>query len=246
MTNGGTEGLDSLCKGHVWRKPGQTDRLVLCFSSVGTDSGEPPPPEWRRRMERRVPQDHLLYLADPTRSWLNRPGLIEQMVDAIQSEAARSGAKRICAIGISMGAFSAMVLAGFTRIDVVVAHSPQYSVDPALVPDEQRWRKFVDAITTFRIRSVADHLQPHCQYFVFLSRHGRELPQRRLIRAQSNLDLYLMSPQAYHNTHLTMRSAGVLDRVTEACFSLKRDQVCDIMEETFGCKPQPVPKLDTG
>lgn len=197
-------------------------------------------------MERRVPQHHLLYLADPKRSWLNRPGLIEEMVEAIEGEVARSGAARICAIGVSLGAFSAMVLAGFTRIDVVVAHSPQYSVDPALVPGEQRWRSYIDDIPAFRIRSVADHLQPHTQYFVFISRHGRELPQRRLIQARPNLDLYLMGPESYHNTQLTMRSVGVLDRVTEACFGLDRDLVRGIMQEAIGCTPQPVPRSDAG
>ena len=216
----------------VFRRQGMTDRLVLCFSSVGRDPAEAPPIEWQR-LAGRNPADHLLFLADPKRSWLNRPGLIEEMVAAIEAEAARVQARRIAAIGLSLGAFSALVLPGFTRIDSVMALSPQYSVDPSVLPMEKRWMNYREAIAEFRIRNASLHFVPECRYFVFVGDHPVERFQRRLMQPLPNLDCYVMK-DSLHNTHIRLRQNRLLDPVIDACLDGDADRVRALMAGPFG------------
>ncbi|OZA01030.1 MAG: hypothetical protein B7Y02_17950, partial [Rhodobacterales bacterium 17-64-5] len=150
----------------VWRIAGQTRRLVVCFSGVGRGgSRQPQPPEFQR-LSALVPRDHLLFIADPARSWLNRPGLIAEITQAIEAEAAAVEAKQVCTLGHSLGGFSALVIPAFTRVDVAVALSPQYAVDPAIVPTEARWQDLRAAIPAFAIGNADDYVRPDPRYFV--------------------------------------------------------------------------------
>lgn len=207
----------------VWRIAGETSRLVVCFSGVGVASDASPPPEFQR-LAGHTPRDHLLFIADPARSWLNRNGIVAEIVSAIEAEAARIGATQICTLGHSMGGFSALVLPAFTKVDVAVAMSPQYAVDPAIVPAENRWREWRDRIADFHIGDVTPHLQASGQYFVFFGRHPRELVQRERAVARDNLDLFIL-PHTHHNTSQRMKEAGILDQVLQACFSCDRPTV---------------------
>ena len=220
------------------RRAGKTDRLVVCFSSIGSDPAVNPLPEWKR-LAGRDPSDHLLFLADPARSWLNRPGLIEEMAAVIEAEAERVQALRVVAIGHSLGGFSALVMPAFTRIDVAAAFSPQYSIDPAVVPTEWRWEQYRNAIQDFRIHSANDHLRPECLYFVFLGARRREHAQRRQAKALPNLDYYVMA-ETLHDTPGRMKKAKILDTLIDACFDQNRDRVQELMIKAFDCTRQPV------
>jgi len=49
----------------------------------------------------------------------------------------------VYAIGNSMGAFNAITFAGLHNVQKVLAFSPQYSMDPTIVPWEDRWQRQV-------------------------------------------------------------------------------------------------------
>ena len=204
----------------LWRMAGETQRLVVCFSGVGVDADLPPPPEWQRLVAW-TPRDHLLFVSDPGRTWLNREGLIEEIVDAIEAEVDHCGAVQVCTLGHSMGGFAALVIPAFTQVDVAVAMSPQYAVDPAVVPDETRWAQYRDAIAQYRVSNAADYIVPECRYYVFFGRHPREAVQRNLAQPSENLELYVM-PGTHHNTPQRMKAAGVLDTMISACFAGKQ------------------------
>jgi hypothetical protein len=215
----------------LWRIRGETGRLVVCFSGVGADPALPPPPEWQR-LAAHVPRDHLLFVADPSRTWLNREGLIEEIVDAIEAEVDHTGATQVCTLGHSMGGFSALVIPAFTHVDVAVAMSPQFAADPAVVPNETRWTDYRDAIPVYRVSNAADHIIAGCQYYVFFGRHPREAVQRDLAQAHENLELYVM-PGTHHNTPQKMKAAGVLDMVINACFAGKQRVLNKTMGKTL-------------
>ena len=225
---GGLEVLRDDAGLRLWRMPGQTARLVVCFSGVGADPDAPPPPEWQR-LAAWGPRDHLLFISDPGRTWLNREGLIEEIVDAIESEVDHTGATQVCTLGHSMGGFAALVIPAFTHVDVAVAMSPQYAADPAVVPTETRWTTYRDAIPQYRLSNAADHIVAGCQYYVFFGRHPREAVQRDLAQALENLELYVM-PGTHHNTPQRMKAAGVLDTVINACFAGKQR----VLNKTMG------------
>ncbi|MGV8953528.1 MAG: alpha/beta fold hydrolase [Cypionkella sp.] len=223
----------------LWRREGQGDRLVVCCSGVGRVDSQPPNPEFNRLGYWDKP-DHLLFFADPNRTWLNTAGLIEALVAAIEAEVIRTQAKTVCIVGHSMGAYAAMVLPAFTRVDVAVAFSPQYMVDPALVPTETRWPEWRLNIPAFRIASVADHLQPECQYFVFHGRNKRESVQRDLVKPLVNLDMFVI-PGTYHKTPKRLKEAGIFDQVLAACFDNRRQDVRDLMQKTVAAELHAVP-----
>ena len=241
---GGLEVLRDDAGLRLWRMAGETTRLVVCFSGVGADPALPPPPEWQR-LAAWAPRDHLLFVADPGRSWLNREGLIAEIVDAIEAEVDRCGATQVCTLGHSMGGFAALVIPAFTPVDAAVALSPQYAVDPAVVPNETRWTSYRDAIPQYRVSNAADHIVADCRYYVFFGRHPREAVQRNLAQARENLELYVM-PGTHHNAPQKMKAAGVLDTVIAACFAGKQRVLNKTMGKTLQARRLAVAGADDG
>ena len=74
-----------------------------------------------------IPRDNL---------WYQHPETVEAM--ARVREATR-GYRRVVTYGSSMGAYAAVRLAGLVGADAVLALSPQFSIDPAIVPWEERY-----------------------------------------------------------------------------------------------------------
>lgn len=50
---------------------------------------------------------------------------------------------KVYTIGSSMGGFNAILFANMYKVDKVLAFAPQYSMEPTIVPWEDRWRKQV-------------------------------------------------------------------------------------------------------
>jgi hypothetical protein len=70
--------------------------------------------------------------------WYHYPEMIEAMGCVA---AAGQGYQRVVAYGSSMGAYAAIRFGGLAGAHVILALSPQYSIDPAVVPWERRWRE---------------------------------------------------------------------------------------------------------
>ena len=63
--------------------PGQGKTLVISLSGVGTKRWEQPPIEFFK-MASQERQNHVLFVSDASRSWMNAPGLARQIVAAIE------------------------------------------------------------------------------------------------------------------------------------------------------------------
>lgn len=131
--------------------PGQ-GALVLAFSSIGHDPARMPAPEFIRSAT--AQGRAALFIADQSRSWANTPdfapALHHALAHARADAAARGPVSRIAAIGLSMGGFAALVAASLLPVDVTLAIGPQFSVDPAVMPQESRWRDWTARIPAFR------------------------------------------------------------------------------------------------
>jgi hypothetical protein len=224
----------------IWRAEGQTRRLVVCFSGIGRDGADAPPPPEFQRLTAMVPRDHLLFIADPARSWLNRDGIIPEITAAIEAEVLRVGATQVCTVGHSMGGYTAVVIPAFTRVDVALALSPQFAVDPALVPAELRWPDLRSAIPAFHIGNADDYVRDATHYFVIHGRHPREAAQRNLARPRPNLDLFVM-PHTHHNTSQKLKVAGILDQLVTACFDMRTATVDKLLRKHVRARKAPVP-----
>ncbi len=67
-------------------------------------------------------ENHVLFVNDVSRSWLNGPEVAELIMDTIRAVANYIKADQIVLIGNSMGGTMALHLAALMKVDVVVAH----------------------------------------------------------------------------------------------------------------------------
>ncbi|MGB7242000.1 MAG: hypothetical protein WBC93_07940 [Sulfitobacter sp.] len=216
---------------HVWEHAGQSRRLVACFSGIGV-KGKPAPGYEFARTATQSGRDTVLFFADPQRSWLNRPGLIEQIVDRMERKARDINANQIVTLGHSMGGYSAAIIPGFTKVDTAVCLSPQTSVHPQVVVDDKRWMDYRNDITHHRIRSVADHIVPDTQYYVFFGSHGREAPQRDRFPMAANINFFIM-PRTVHNTPVRLKNMNMLDQVVQSGFGQRTRLVRRLLKTNF-------------
>ncbi|KEO51268.1 hypothetical protein [Thioclava pacifica] len=132
---------------------GAGEDLVIAFSSIGHDATRPSTPEFVATATGRGTPDHprrALFVMDADRSWTNDPGFAPALRTALEQVTARRPVRLIAAVGLSMGAFSALAATQVLKIDTVLALGPQYAVAPGVVPGETRWSDWTDRITEYR------------------------------------------------------------------------------------------------
>ena len=86
-----------------------------------------------------------------------------------------------------MGGFLAIVMSHFIPIKTVIAFAPQYSVDPADVPWETRWKKYTCDIPEYRVKNAASHMNAQTSYFLFTSDTLLDKQQAELFPVGENL-----------------------------------------------------------
>jgi pimeloyl-ACP methyl ester carboxylesterase len=127
--------------------PGAGGPLVMVFSSIGHDPDRMPEPEFRQMATRGG--RGALFVRDASRSWANAPEFDSVIQSALYHARARQNVTRIVALGVSMGAFSALAAAALLPVDAVLAIGPQFSINPAVI-DEPRWHDHAQRVGTFR------------------------------------------------------------------------------------------------
>lgn len=129
--------------------PGRNNTLVVSCSGVGNKRKVAPPPEFSK-MASHGGENHVLWVIDESRSWLNAPGMAERLVATIEMMRETIGATRLVGLGNSMGATMLLHLSRLVDFDTILAFTPQYSVDPIIIPDETRWFYFRRKIESLR------------------------------------------------------------------------------------------------
>ncbi len=140
---------------HLDYLPGSSDLLVLAFSGVG-DPHQPVPPPEGTMLASWDGINHVLFVRDASRSWMNAPGLVETLRTAVDALIEKIKPQRVVAFGNSMGGTAALIFAALARLDGVLAIAPQFSMKPEIVPEERRWRHFARTITEWPFPSVPD------------------------------------------------------------------------------------------
>jgi len=207
----------------LWSYKGHSDRLVVSFTGIGPTSGEMPPIEFVKSASHGG-RDNVLFVIDPNRTWLNANGLIEKILLHIEDFKQQTKSVVVNTIGHSMGGFAAVIFPAFTKIDVAIGFAPQFSADPSIVGDDDRWRVFRKNIPSFPIRSIAKYLNDTTSYQVFHGRQKREQPQRDRFPVMENLQHHIL-PGIGHNVPLQLKKHKLLEDVVSLCFQDKKQQV---------------------
>lgn len=199
----------------VWLYKGQSDRLVVSFTGIGVE-GEDLGYELAKTATQDG-RDSALFIADKSRSWLNAPGIIDDIRQWVLAAKAETGASNVMTLGHSMGGFAALAMPKYTAVKVAVGLSPQVSVHPDVVGDDPRWMEYRSRIREFAIRDLSETIVPDTRYYVVHGRHSREAPQRDRFPRADNI-VHLILPRTVHNVPQKLRKAGVLDKVVELAF----------------------------
>jgi len=220
----------------VWWHRGQSRRLVVVFSSVGHGPNTPPLLEFARTATADG-QDNALFIADPQRSWLNAPRVIEDTVEAIDAARDEVGADETVTMGYSMGGFAALAITGFTAVTASLAFSPQMSIDPALVPDEGRWKKYRSRIAAVHVRAATDHMAAATQHTIIMGESRLEKPQLRLLPQAANTDILLLR-RTGHDTATRIKQAGILPDVVALAFARRRADLAALLSDRLNARSQ--------
>lgn len=193
---------------------GEGTDLVVSFSGVGTQRHSEPPPEFPGIASAQG-QNHVLFVSDLSRSWLNGEGLASQILCCLNATASHIGAQRAVAIGNSMGGTMALHLSRLFEFDRVIAFTPQYSVLPGEVPEEDRWFFFRKQIKSFPFPRVEQLSPKTTRYFIFHGDEHRELAHAVRFPHAPGI-LHYIIPGTDHRVAAHLRDRGHLRPLMES------------------------------
>lgn len=209
---------------------GNGSDLIVSFSGVGTQRNVEPPPEFPG-IASADRQNHVLFVSDKSRSWLNGAGMADQILCCIKATAEHVNADRVIAIGNSMGGTMALHLSKLFDFERVIAFTPQYSVLEKEVPEEDRWFFFRKQIRSYPFPRV-ENLRPETtKYYIFHGDEHRELAHALRFPKAPGISHYIM-PKTDHRVAAHLRDRGALRPLVQNLISGKprqfRKQLSDL------------------
>ncbi len=205
---------------------GTGNRLVVSLGGVGTKPEEMPPFEFVGTASQGG-ENHVILVTERARTWMNSPDLPEAIVKEIETVVAREAIDEVVALCNSMGGFMALVLPTLTRVDTVVALSPQFSMHPQVVREETRWQKWRRRFPTYRFRQVPAP-QDGTRYLVL---HG-DTPEERIHWAR-----FPLAPQTFNHFILRGQSHDLVGKLK------KIDIMGPLLQRAMDAKTRQVRRL---
>jgi len=175
--------------------PGRSKRLVVSLAGVGRARTRVPPMEFLGTASDDN-TNHVLFISDTTRSWLNGPGITKFIIGLIARYRKQHDIQDLVLMGNSMGGFSALVLADLIPTDTVISFAPQFSANPDIVPTERRWFHFRKHIAEWKHPTVGSIQKANTNYFIFHGDDAEEIPH------------WVRFPQARNVHHLIVKGEG--------------------------------------
>lgn len=218
---------------------GHGARLVVAFTGIGK-------PGDRQQTEEFVAtshqggQNHVLFVADTLRSWYNDPGIGDEIVAAIDAYRRAHTIAETVTFGNSMGGYGAVLFAAALGAKSCLAISAQVSADPAVVPEERRWREYRDRIARFTCPPLADALSPECTYFVLHGGGRSERPHWSRFPQRPNLHHYLVG-RAGHGVGRRLKAAGLIGPVTHSAIAARPEAFRRALARLDGVRRRPAP-----
>ena len=152
----------------------------------------------------------VIFVIDKTRSWFNRPGLFERILDLVNAHFARVGVTQVVTLGNSMGGFGACLFAAPLKARRAIAFTPQWSIRKEIMPEETRWQEWTNAIAEHRFSTAFDNVDPSVHYWICNAFTGSDLAHSRLFPAASNVT-HVLIPNAMHGLSAHLKRAGLLN-----------------------------------
>jgi len=150
-----------------------------------------------------------IFIADKSRSCGNFDwGLLSKVIFPYIVD------KRIFALGNSMGGFNAVLASRHFTIEKVIAFVPPYSVHNSVVPFENRWKVYSDAITDWKYISLENSFVDKTEYHLFFGNDPADTAQRLCFPEQKNIIMNLYDGN--HSLAKNLKDKGLLYNLISA------------------------------
>lgn len=194
-------------------RPAASEHAILCFSGIGHRVGavDIQGDEFVRATQGAT----TIFIADLQRSWGNNFDF-DDVVALIEPY---TRGRRLHALGNSMGGFLAILASRFPPLETVIAFCPQFSVNPAIVP-ETRWGDYIRAIRHWRYPSLDGAFMDRTRYYLFGTPSGKDGKQLALMPQGPNIArFWFADPEAAHHEAAYLKEDGLLYDVVAACLA---------------------------
>jgi hypothetical protein len=201
-------------KTEITHEPGDNRMAIISFSGIGMGLGGIQIEEFRKSLTG-IPTD-IYFVKDKTRQWYNSS--FHTICDVLNDDLTRKGIDHVITLGNSMGGFGAIIFAGKLRgCRSAIAFSAQSSVDPAIVPWEQRYKIYIDTVSHWTGLDATKLLHSGINYTLFFGnndpfdiRHATRMATTECL----NITIYMFL-SAGHNLADYLKREGVLHRLIE-------------------------------
>ena len=162
--------------------------------------------------------DNTIFIIDKTRSWGNKLDfdILKHAIEPLV------GKKKVYSIGNSMGGFNSIISSNYISTDVCIAFSPQYSINPSIVPWETRWKEYALKINSFRFERVSEYMNNITRYFIFSGGEGLDHKHAKLFPVTDNIHHYSF-PNVGHNVASSLKEMDALEEVVKSCLNQESD-----------------------
>ncbi len=190
-----------------------SDNVVFCFTGIGHAMGGID--VQREEFYRITDSATTIFLIDKERSWGNNIDFDELKTflrPYIEG-------KTLYALGNSMGGFLAVIASHYFDFESVVAFVPQYSVNKAVVPEEDRFDEYVNHISNWQFESLDGFFNDETEYYVFNDTSSYENAHMKWFPELPNLHkIVVKNPEWNHRSAAMLKEMGVLYDCILGCF----------------------------
>ncbi|MEJ8560542.1 hypothetical protein QTO30_04370 [Yoonia sp. GPGPB17] len=163
---------------------------------------------------------------------MNSPVLPELISSEIESIKSTEEIDEVVALGNSMGGFMALVLPQYTPVQRVVAISPQFSVHPDIVPEEERWAYWRQRIRCFRHQDIGGIDVEKRGYFILHGGTKNENLHWGRFPSIPNLHHYILQGKG-HAVVVAMKGSGLMRDVLHLAIVGQKAEAISILPKRF-------------
>lgn len=213
---------------------GSSRRLMISFTSVGQQRNKWPPKEFIGIASQQG-KNHVMCITDISRCWMNSDGMDRKIVTTISDYILDNGITQLMTMGVSMGAYNALLLGRMMPVQRVIAFSPQYSVHPDVVPAEKRWWYFRKQITKWPHREMNKLPTDPAKVFIFHGDTEDEKLHWERYPGADNVRHYIFTG-ADHKFVERLKDGEVLRKITVAAINDKPGRMGKVVGRAGGMK----------
>jgi pimeloyl-ACP methyl ester carboxylesterase len=186
---------------------GDTDIAIVAFSGVGLQLDGIPQEEFVTTLQGATHSQY--FVVDKNRSWYNATAL--DIVTTLTPLLDRY--RKVVTLGNSMGGFGAVYFASrLPNVRAAISFSPQFSVDPKMVPHETRWQIYRSNIKTWSVRHAMEQASGEPEMMIFFGKSSEgDAEHMALFQDYATRRTAILSlEEAEHGTARHLKRSGLL------------------------------------